>query len=151
MKAPSRKSPATQGRVNARRCAVQAVYQWEITAHDPRDIYNEFVADREVRNVDLGYFRGLLLGVAGSAAALDERIRPLLDRPLNELDPIEHAVLLLGTYELEHCPEVPWRVVINEAVELSKMFGAEQAHRYINGILDKAARELRPRETACAS
>lgn len=131
----------------ARRSAVQAYYQWQITQQPVKDIINEFEAERaELKKADIEYFRRLLHGMVDNAARLDEELGPLLDRPVGELDPVERAVLHLGGYELLYCPQMPWRVVINESVELAKMFGAEQSHKYINGILDKLARRLRAAE-----
>jgi N utilization substance protein B len=136
----------------ARRSAVQAYYQWQITQQPIEDIINEFEADRtELKKADVDYFRRLLHGMVENEDRLNEELAPLLDRPVKELDPVERAVLHLGGYELLYCPETPWRVVINEAVELAKMFGAEQSHTYINGILDKLARRLRAPEITGAT
>ncbi len=139
--------PTNRARVGARRCAVQALYQWLVSHHDPMEIYREFLVEREMNKTDPEYFKTLLIGVTEQAESIDERLTTVLDRPLQELDPVEHAILMLGVYELEHCLEIPWRVVINESIELAKMFGAEEAHKYVNSILDKLARSLRPLET----
>lgn len=96
--------------------------------------------------IDLDFFRRLLRGVEQHAAELDAAIEPHLDRPLEELDPIEHAILRLGTFELLHVPDVPRAIAINEAVELAKRFGATDGHRYINGVLDRIADRARPHE-----
>jgi len=131
----------------ARRSAVQAYYQWQITQQPIKDVINEFEKERsELKKADIDYFRRLLHGMVENADRLDAELAPLLDRPVHELDPVERAVLHLGGYELLYCPETPWRVVINESVELAKMFGAEQSHKYINSILDKLARRLRAPE-----
>ncbi len=140
-----------RARVGARRCAVQALYQWLVSNQDPGDIHLEFVKEREMNKTDPEYFKTLLMGVTEEAGEIDQQLATVLDRPLAELDPVEHAILMLGTYELKHCIEVPWRVVINEAIELAKMFGAEEAHKYVNGILDKLARPLRPHETGSSA
>jgi N utilization substance protein B len=137
---------ATQARVRARRCAVQALYQWQLAGQEPNDILKEFVADREVLNADIPYFEELTRGVPQHLVALQAEIQQVIDRPIAELDPVERAILLIGTYELWHCPQTPWRVVINEAIELEKMFGAEQGHRYVNTAIDRLARRLRPVE-----
>ncbi len=137
-----------RGRARARRCAVQALYQWQLAGQDPADILEEFIAEREMVHADLDYFRLLAREIPRHAAELERDLLPVLNRPWRELDPVERAILLIGAYEFHYCPEVPWRVVINEAVELEKMFGAEQGHRYINTTLDKLARRLRPEETA---
>ncbi len=139
-----------RARSAARRALVQALYQWQLSASDPRDVLSEFLQERDLRKADKDYFRHLLIGITSEADALQERFSDYLDRPVAELDPIERAILLLGIYELLHCPEVPWRVVINECVELGKVYGADQAYKYINGILDRAARPLRPHEQVIA-
>lgn len=135
-----------RARVCARRCAVQALYQWQLAGQDPADILNEFVAEREVLNADLDYFQTLTRDIPRHAAQLEADLQAVLDRRMHELDPVERAILLIGAYEMRYCVEVPWRVVINEAIELEKMFGAEQGHRYINTALDRLAREVRPAE-----
>jgi N utilization substance protein B len=137
----------TAPRTLARQCALQALYQWQYTGHSPRLIEEQLFAEEETPDgVDMGYFRALLRGVVEQAETLDKQIAPLLDRPLGQIDPVEHAVLWIGLYELSHNPEIPWRVVINEAVDLTKLFGAEKSHRYINGVLDRLARLKRPGE-----
>ncbi len=141
-------APTNRARVGARRCAVQALYQWLVSNNDPMEIHAEFLREREMNKTDPEYFQTLLMGATREAEAINERLKTVIDRPLEELDPVEHAVLMLGVYELEHCPEIPWRVVINESIELTKMFGAEEAHKYVNGILDKLAKPIRPLETA---
>ncbi|HTT08129.1 MAG TPA: transcription antitermination factor NusB [Gammaproteobacteria bacterium] len=147
-------APATvidhRARARARRCAVQALYQWQLAGQDPADILNEFIAEREVVHVDLDYFRLLAREIPAHAIELEQDLLPVLNRPWRELDPVERAILLIGAYEFHFCPEVPWRVVINEAIELEKMFGAEQGHRYINTTLDKLAHQLRPQEIAAS-
>jgi N utilization substance protein B len=130
----------------ARRCAVQALYQWQITAHDVEDIYQQFMLERNMTKVDVAMFKELLSGVTRELEKLDASIQPYLDRDISEVDPVERAVLRLGTYELMYKPDVPYRVVINEALEAVKTFGAEQGHRYVNGVLDKVAQQLRQPE-----
>ena len=130
-------------RSRARRVLLQALYQWSMTTESPHEIEAQFVAERPMDNVDLEYFRALLHAIPKQTDELDQRLSPSLDRPLEQLDPIEHSVLRIGCYELMHRKEVPLRVVINEAIELAKLFGAEQSHKYINGILDKVARDTR--------
>lgn len=130
-------------RVRARRCALQALYQWQLAGQKPADILSEFVAERELVNVDLEYFSKLTLEIPKVIDELEAQLSEVLDRPLRELSPVERAILWLGTYELIYAPEIPYRVVINEAVELAKLFGAEQAHRYINANLDRMAKTLR--------
>ena len=136
-------------RVRARRSAVQALYQWLLTGQPMSGIIAEFEQERkEIKKADGEYFRDLLSGIAANADALSDALGPLLDRAPDELDPVTRAVLHLGLYELLHQPEVPMRVVLNEAVALARMFGAEDSYKYINGVLDRAARQLRPQESA---
>lgn len=130
----------------ARRCAVQALYQWQLTGHDVDDIYQQFLTERNMANVNVEMFRELLSGVTRELETLDATIQPYIDRDIAEVDPVERAVLRLGTYELMYRPEVPYRVVINEALEAVKTFGAEQGHRYVNGVLDKVAQQVRQPE-----
>jgi transcription antitermination factor NusB len=134
-------------RIRARRSAVQALYQWQMTQIPILDVIAEFENERtELKKADVEYFRDLLQGTAQQTTVLDDQLGPLLDRPVKELDPVERAVLHIGLYELLYRPELPWRVVINESVELAKMFGAEQSYKFINGVLDKAARIIRSEE-----
>ncbi|MEE8260960.1 MAG: transcription antitermination factor NusB [Gammaproteobacteria bacterium] len=140
-----------RAKVRARRSAVQALYQWRMTDQAIQEIIKEFETERDLRKADRTYFRSLLEGIADHAEQLDEALEPLLDRPLKQLDPVERVVLHIGMYELRYRPEIPWRVVINESVELAKMFGAEQSHKFVNGILDRAAHSLRPAEMGCTS
>lgn len=136
----------TRGRSWARRLAMQAIYQWQMTGQDPTAIIAQFQADQDMSKADLGYFQELVQQVPARVQDIDAAIDPFLDRPLPQVDPVELAILRLAGYELLQRLDVPYRVVINEAVELAKKFGAEQGHRFINGVLDKAARKLRPQE-----
>ncbi len=133
-------------RVRARRCAVQALYQWLLAGAAPETIIAEFLDAREVEDVDLEYFATLTREIPRNEPALREALLTVLDRPWERIGPVERSVLLLGTYELTHSLHVPWRVVVNEGVELCKMFGADEAHRYVNGVLDKLARQIRKLE-----
>ncbi|MCB1763212.1 MAG: transcription antitermination factor NusB [Gammaproteobacteria bacterium] len=133
----------------ARQCAIQAIYQWQMTGQDPgdiREVQAQFLSDQERGGFDGNYFSVLLLGVAMHLDMLDQQLRPCLDRSIESVDPVERAILRLGAFELIHRLEVPYRVVINEAVELAKVFGAEQGHRYVNGVLDKLAKQVRTTE-----
>ncbi|MGM0813871.1 transcription antitermination factor NusB [Thioalkalivibrio sp.] len=132
----------------ARRRAMQALYSWQLTGDHPKNILASFREDEEHANADAEYFREILMGVTSKAAALDETLAPVVGRPLQQLDPIEHALLWVGTWELSERLEVPYRVVINEAVGMAKKYGAEQSHRFINGVLDTLARQLRSAERA---
>jgi N utilization substance protein B len=142
-----RKDDIGKRRTRARRRALQALYQWQLAGQDLRDIETQFQQEMDMSAVDMELFRALLHGVPGRVDELDASFGPLLDRPPQQLDPVERAILRMGTYELEARLDVPYRVVINEAVELAKQFGAEQSHRYINGVLDKVARRI-PLRTA---
>ena len=139
----------TQGSRNkARQAAVQALYQWQMTQQPPLDIEKSFISDTDLSGVDRAYFQELIREVPAQAQELDGLLAPHLDRPLAEIDPVERAVLRIGAYEFAYRLEIPYKVVLNEAVELTKTFGAEQGHRYVNGVLDKLAAALRPAEVA---
>ena len=132
-------------RVRARRAAVQALYQWFLTEQPMTEIIDEFERDRkELKKADADYFRDILRGNAANSNEIRDALAPFLDRALHELDPVTRAVLYLGVYELKYQPGLPLRVVLNESVELARMFGAEDSYKYINGVLDKAAQQLRP-------
>ena len=130
----------------ARRAAMQGLYQWQYTAQAPEEIVSQFLTDAKKGAFDISYFRRLMLAIPNLALELDAHLEPFLDRPVMQLDPIERAILRIGTYELQACTDVPMRVVLNEAVELSKTFGAEQSYKYVNGVLDKVAGVLRPHD-----
>ncbi len=130
----------------ARRCAAQALYQWQMTGQEPGQIAAQFLAEEDLRKADPDYFRELVHQVSARAVEIDVALEPFLDRPLAQVDPVEHAILRVGGYELLHHPELAYRIVINEAVELAKLFGAEQGHRFVNGVLDRLARAARPTE-----
>ncbi len=138
----------SHARKRARRAAVQAIYQWQVTGQNIGEIDAQFTEEHDPKRTDMDYFRELLRQVATRVDELDEAFSPFLDRPMAEVDPVERAILRLATYEFMHRPDVPYRVVINEAVELAKTFGADQSHRYINGILDKVAAKVRAVEIA---
>ncbi len=131
----------------ARRLTVQALYQWLINEGTPSSLLRQFREQEDgLGRADPAYFEELLNGVVEHAPELTLEIVPHLDRALNQLDPVEHAILLLGAYELGFKPEVPWKVAVNEAVNLAKMFGAEDGYKFVNGVLDRIARQLRPHE-----
>ncbi len=138
--------PTPARRTRARRYALQALYQWDLSGADLNRIEVQFHEDEDFSKVDTDYFHELLHGVPAHLDELDALYRDYLDRPVGELDPVERALLRLAVYELAHRLDIPYRVVINEAVNLGKKFGAEQAHKYVNGVLDRAARALRPVE-----
>ncbi|AHE98786.1 transcription antitermination protein NusB [Thioalkalivibrio paradoxus ARh 1] len=128
---------------------MQALYSWQLTRDDPKNILAEFREDEEHARADAEYFREILIGVTSRSAEFDRLLAPALGgRPLAQLDPIEHALLWLGAWELAERLDVPYRVVINEAVDLAKKFGAEKSHRFVNGVLDALSRDLRSAERA---
>ena len=140
------KGTGARARSRARRLALQGLYQWQLSGSDPNDIVKELLASQNTKDTDLEYFENLLRRSIAMSAVLEDTYGGNLDRPLDQLDPIERAVLLLGTYELREQLDVPYRVVLNEAVELAKTFGAEDSHKYINAVLDKSAAQLRSME-----
>ena len=135
-----------RARALARRLALQALYQIQINPRPWEDTLAQFAADPEAERVDAAYFKGLIGAIAPNREALDARLAGLCEIPPDRLDPIEHAVLWLGLHELESCPDLPYRVALAEAVQLAKQFGATDGHKFVNAVLDRAARELRPHE-----
>ena len=127
----------------AREFTLQGLYAWLVSGSDVTLIAANLKEDEQFKRADEAYFRTLLYGVLKEEDMLSSRITPLLDRPLAELSPIERGILLIGAYELVNCPDVPWRVAINEGVELAKKFGGTDGHKYINGVLDKLAQDVR--------
>lgn len=136
-------------RKRARDLLVQAIYQWQMSGYPPEQIEAEYRADNG-KKVDWEFFHQAITTIAAEAAKLDALYQPLLDRELRHLDPIETAILRLGMFELSQRIDVPYKVVINEYVDLAKKYGAAESHKYINGVLDKAARELRKVEQRSA-
>ncbi len=149
-KASPRKGAASSARRRARQAALTGLYQWLIPHEDPGAI-QVHVEEQEVHEgCDRAHFQALLHGCIKQASALDADLSRHVDRPTGELSPVEHAALMIGAYELRHCVEIPYRVVINEAVELTKAFGGTDGHKYVNGVLDKAAADLRSTEVLAA-
>lgn len=143
-----RKAGSKSDRSRSREFAVQALYQVLVGKNDAEAV-DAFTRDLSGFNkADSVHFDALLHGCSAQADALDALILPLLDRKLAEISPVEHAVMWIGTYELQHCPDVPWRVVLNECVELAKEFGGTDGHKYVNGVLNGMARKLREAEVA---
>lgn len=134
---------AARGRHGARRLLVQALYQFQISGHSDDELIEQFSSREEFAWIDGDYFLSLLREIIEGADALDGLIAESADRPVAQLDPIERAVLWVGLAELESHPDVPLKVVLNEAVKLSKQFGAEDGHRFVNAVLDKAAKSSR--------
>ena len=127
----------------AREFTLQGLYAWLVGGAEVTLIIANLRDDEQFKRADEAYFRSLIYGVLKEEDMLSSRISPLLDRPLPALSPIERGILLIGAYELLHCPDVPWRVAINEGVELAKKFGGADGHKYINGVLDKLAQDVR--------
>ena len=147
---PARKTATKPPRSRAREFAVQALYQHLVGRQDA-DSIDQFTRGLSgFHKADAVHYDALLHGCIREAAQLDALILPLLDRKMEEISPIEHAVMWIGTYEFLHAPDVPWRVVLNECIELAKEFGGTDGHKYVNGVLDKAASDLRPVEVAAA-
>ncbi|AHG77259.1 transcription antitermination factor NusB [Mannheimia varigena] len=124
-------------RRRARECAVQAIYSWYISKNTVEEVELAFITDQDMKGVDMPYFRKLFRGVVDNVEAIDEILRPYLDRAEDDIDPIERSILRLSGYELKFEDDVPFRVVINEGIEVAKVFGSDDSHKYINGILDK--------------
>lgn len=135
-------------RHRARELALQGIYQWRVTAGEDEQIEAQIHAEKNLGRYDKKLFSKLLRGALGQHADIEALLSPHLDRPLIELSPVEFAVLLLGAFELSQNLEVPYKVVINEAVELAKTFGGTDGHKYVNGVLDKLAPQLRALEFA---
>ena len=136
--------PAARSR--SRRRALQAVYAWQMSNSPIGKVIEQFENEQDMEIADLQYFEDLVRGVAEHHDQLDTQLEKYLDRTLIQVDPIERAVLLIASYELIHRPDVPYRVVINEAIETAKRFGSDQGHTYVNGVLDKAAADWRTAE-----
>ena len=134
------KKPSARRR--ARECAVQALYSWAVSGNNVEQVELAFVLDQDMEGVDKPYFRKLFRQTVENIEAVDFTIEPYIDRAFDELDPIEKAVLRLAVYELRFEVDVPYKVVINEAIEVAKVFGADESHKYINGVLDKIAPAL---------
>jgi N utilization substance protein B len=144
------KTSKKQARRLARERALQALYQWDITAADASAVRKEIIERQEMDRVDLDYFTELFNGVSHDVDSVDTILAKSLDRPIAELDPIERSVLRLCCYELSEQLATPARVVINEGIEITKRYGADQGHKYINGVLDKLALVLRSAEMKAA-
>jgi len=127
---------------------VQALYQWQLTGQETCEIEAQFLEEKDETRIDVAYFCTLLSQITQRVDELDAHIKPYLDRTIQELDLVERAILRMGAYELVHCLDVPYRVVINEGVDLAKRFGADQSYRYINGVLDRLAKKIRSAEVS---
>lgn len=131
------------GKRRARKLAVQALYQWSMSGHEIYEIETQFRIANNMEKVDADYFCRLLYGISEHLDSLEEQLSPYLDRPIASLNPVELSVLRLGAFELLHCLEIPYRVVLDEAVSLAKEFGSQDGHRYVNGVLNNLARKAR--------
>ncbi len=134
-------------RRRSREFAMQAIYSWLLSRGTLAAIQSQFADAKGFDNVDIEFFSRLVSGSVAAAEALDLALAPALDRRPAELSPVEHAILLMAAFELREFPEVPYRVVINEAIELAKSYGGTDGHKYVNGVLDKLSRTLRPDES----
>lgn len=148
--AKKNKPSRTEMKREARSFALQALYQWHMAGSTLSDIEAEFRAGNDMSRTDMKLFSGLLHGVPSQSTELDQAFSPYLDRKLEDLDPIELTVLRMGSYELASMIDVPYKVAINEAVNLAKIFGATESHKYVNGVLDRVARDLRAAEVGSA-
>ena len=135
-------------RRNARHYALQALYQWQVGGDSAREIEAQFIAHQITKSLDMDYFKEILHGVIEKQAELDQQMSPFLKRPIQELDPIELSILRLSGYELANRLDIPYRVVINEALELTKKFGSVEGYKFVNGVLDQVARKIRTAEIA---
>lgn len=133
----------SSNRHNARRAAVQALYQWDLTQQDAKDIEKNFSQIHDMKNIDRKYLREIMLELPKVKDELESEITPFIGRKFSSIDPVERAILRLGVYELSYKPDVPTRVVLNEMIELAKVFGSDHSYKFINGVMDKLAKELR--------
>ena len=133
-------------RRKARELAVQAVYSWQISQNKVSEVEVNFITDNSKRRFDIEYFQLLLRGVTANLDDIDSTISPHVDRPLDDIDQVEKAILRVALFELKNCTEVPYKVVINEAIELAKLFAADDSHKFVNGVLDKIVKLIRPQE-----
>jgi len=146
-----RSGRGTRGRSIARKLAMQALYQWQLNASDAKGLIEQYRDADEAAGVDAEYFADVVAGCVGGNAEIVAILAGLIDRPLEQLDPVERAILMIGIFELKERADVPYRVVINEGVDLCKRFGATDAHKYVNAVLDRAAKQLRTAEQQAPS
>ena len=143
-----KRTESAGARSRARELALQALYQAQIAGHDKSELLRQFHDRAAYARVDQAYFDEILTAICDGREALEEKLAAYADRPIAQLDPIELGILLIGYYELESRADVPFRAVINEAVNLAKRFGAEDGHKYVNAVLDRAVKSLRPAEVS---
>jgi len=135
-------------RQKARKILVQALYQWQLNKSDVAEIQAQFLAEHNPEKLDIAYFSEILRGITKKSQEIDDHIIPLLDRPVEMINPVELAILRLSTYEYIYCLDIPFRVIIDEAISLCKTYGTVEGHRYVNGVLHHLSIKLRPIETA---
>ena len=145
-KSVGKQARGTRARSIARKLAMQALYQWQLTQQTASEIKKQFLESEESAGVDREHFEELVSGCIAKHEELAAALKPFIDRPFDQLDPVETAILMIGMFELQQRVDIPYRVVINEGVDLTKRFGATDAHKYVNAVLDRAARELRTAE-----
>ena len=133
----------SQARTNARKAAVQALYQWQMTGQSLVEIERQFIEDERLKDAQKSYFSELFHGVPRNLDLIDKILSEFVDRPIDMIDPVERAILRIGAYEMTNRLDMPYRVVLNESINLAKYFGADGSHKYINGILDKVAQQKR--------
>ncbi|TAK62004.1 transcription antitermination factor NusB [Methylobacter sp.] len=133
----------SQARTNARKAAVQALYQWQMAGQDLSEIERQFLEEERLKDAQKSYFVELFYGVPKNLDAIDQSLSEFVDRPVDTIDPVERAILRIGVYELLHRLDMPYKVVLNEGINLAKYFGADGSHKYVNGILDKVAQQKR--------
>lgn len=138
----------SQAKTNARKCAVQALYQWQMTGQSLIVIEQYFLEEERLKGAQRSYFDEIFHGVPQQLDVIDKTLTEFVDRPVDKIDPVERAILRIGAYELINRLETPYRVILNEAINLAKCFGAEGSHKYVNGILDKIAQRIRAIEIA---
>ena len=140
-----------KGKRRARRLALQALYQWLMSGHDLSEVEAQFRVANDMTKVDSDYFCRLLHGIPAQLSTLEMAFTPFLDRPIESLNPIELTVLRLSTFELMNCPEIPYRVVLDEGISLAKEYGSQDGHRYVNGVLNNLAKQTRAVEISCGN
>lgn len=133
----------SQARTNARKAAVQALYQWQMAGHNLPEIERQFLEEERLKDAQKSYFVEIFYGVPKNLEVIDQALSEFVDRPVDSIDPVERAILRIGTYELLNRLDMPYRVVLNESINLAKYFGADGSHKYVNGILDKIAQKIR--------
>jgi len=136
----------SEARTNARKTAVQALYQWQMTGQNLGEIERQFLEDERLKNAQKSYFTELFYGIPKNLGDIDQVLAEFVDRPVEKIDPVERAILRIGVYELLHRLDMPYKVILNEGINLAKCFGADGSHKYVNGILDKVAQQKRALE-----